>query len=249
MAQDVLSTLDREAKENVYAILDPHIQYEITINKLGEPPKYLSLSKPLSHQRAHAFDPQNIHTIDDFINNNNCIEHRFSTFKSPPVKEIRRSNRSDRKKEEQRNVSKSNNDIEFIRDPLFDISNNTERNSKNYSRMYERNNSGRSELHRGVKTRSSDNKVPDVNRRSNRSLQFYDNLDISGSNDNVSIEEDLGEDNDKPKPGKVREIASKFNKGIPYKQSFVKQKNRPKPLNSYGNQAYLDHVFPDAIEI
>lgn len=248
-----MTSLEREAKENVYAVLDPHIQYEITINKHGELPKYLSLSKPLTHQRTHAFDPQ---TITNEINNNNY--ERFSTFKSGPPK-ARRSNKSNGKNNKNY-VCKTNNDIEYSKDPYFgkvrstDMINqnaqtyNEHRDSKNYSRMYDRNNSGRK-----VDRRNQDGFEKDfqnVKRSSNRSWKGTKEKersfeDLTEGNNNINdTEEDF-----KPKPGKVREIASRFNKCSNGNVTLNTKKERPKPLQSYGHQAYLDHVFPDAVEI
>lgn len=260
-AQAALSSLEQEAKENVYAVLDPHIQYEITINNHGEPPKYLSLSKPLTHQRTHAFDPHNINEI----NNNHSTENRFSTFKGNV--NVRKSNRSN-DKAEQRNVSKSNNDVEYIRNPNFGITrsvNNYDsfhsrdvRGSKNYTRMYERNNSGRS-----GKTANRDvveMKIPntDARRASNRSNKRNDCNDNSNrqmtteannSSHDAPKAKHENEEDYQPRPGKVREIASRFNQYSGNLRQSFKRKVRPKPLQSFGNQAYLDHVFPDAVEI
>lgn len=275
MFQDALTSLEKEAKENVYAVLDPHIQYEITINKQGEPPKYLSLSKPLTHQRTHAFNPQNIHSNinQDIANNNNYYsENRFTTFKPNETTDVRKSNKSNDKRRdiEKRNICKTNQDVEYIRDPMFETVadnghnqnkvqqeqhyfNNPQRQSKNYSRMYEKNSSvNHEQFPRGSGIRKSTDKSPDYKRRSNRSLKFTDNLSspknvLNPSNNKTEI----NVEDDKPRPGKVREIASKFNRKNSqiYKQAFIKPQNRPKPLQSYGNQAYLDHVFPDAVEI
>lgn len=241
-----MSSLEREAKENVYAVLDPHVQYDITINTHGEPPKYLSLSKPLTHQRTHSFNPQNI--VNE-INNN---DHRFSTFKSGPPK-MRRSNKSNQSKTNHSYTCKTNNDIEYSRDPYFGL-NKTEskevnaqisrhsvnRGSRNYSRMYERNNSGRR------------NDVVNNNRASNRS--WRDKLtDTKIQKEHAFEEVEKGKEmynseDYTPRVGKVKEIASRFNRNSS-NQSVNFKKERPKPLQSYGNQAYLDHVFPDAVEV
>lgn len=244
LLQAALSSLEREAKENVYAVLDPHIQYDITINKHGEPPKYLSLSKPLTHQRTHAFNPQNI----DEINNNNTT---FTTFKDPP--KIRRSNKSNNsKKSKQSYISKTNNDVEYSKDPKYSIKaeelnaqerHNEHRTSKNYTRMYERNNSGRRIYDSEI------DKLEDRRRHSNRSWK-----DGGAKLENIKrfdkIDNQKEDDRDfRPRPGKVKEIASRFNKNSENVQSLNAKRERPKPLQSYGHQAYLDHVFPDAVEI
>ncbi|KAL4716717.1 hypothetical protein ACJJTC_004836 [Scirpophaga incertulas] len=269
-----LTSLEREAKENVYAVLDPHIQYELTINKHGEPPKYLSLSKPL-HQRSHAYIPHNVSTNE--INNNDYNENRFSTFKLGPPK-ARRSYKSNETKLHMTDnyVSKCNNDVEYSRDPFFGIVRESEtnvdihngnfdhneyRNSKNYSRMYERNNyirKGSCKLDQ--ETSEPDNVKEDI-RCSNRSFKnsgpelrtrekFMDNdRSFEEMKEIVDAKMDVCDD-DKPRPGKVREIASKFNRNCPRDDKYEELKRaRPKPLQSYGYQAYLDHVFPDAIEI
>lgn len=246
-----MTSLEREAKENVYAVLDPHIQYEITINKHGEPPKYLSLSKPLTHQRTHAFDPQN---VTNEINNNDHYD-KFSSFKPGPPK-ARRSNKSNNS---QNYVCKTNNDIQYSKDPHFgkvrstDTINhnaqkyNEHRDSKNYSRMYERNNSGRKENDR----RNQDDFVKDLQntkRSSNRSLKGTKEKERSFE-DFTEGNKQHDEEDFRPRPGKVREIASKFNKYSSGNVTLSTKKDRPKPLQSYGHQPYLDHVFPDAIEI
>ncbi|KAL0838629.1 hypothetical protein ABMA28_016712 [Loxostege sticticalis] len=275
--QAALTSLEREAKENVYAVLDPHIQYEVTINKHGEPPKYFSLSKPLTHQRTHAFDPQ---TINNEINNNDSNENRFSTFKSGPPK-ARRSNKSNEGKVNQNNqiyVSKTNNDIEYSKNPFFGMTkdeennidihrdnfgHNENRNSKNYSRMYERNNSGRKHSHgRGnIEKHEQDYYRADAKRHSRRSWRLEDErVHQAKLRENDRSFEEVKEENnarhgdatndDKPRPGKVREIASKFNRNCSRNDDHIEMKRaRPRPLQSYGHQPYLDHVFPDAIEI
>ncbi|KAI5635790.1 immunoglobulin domain-containing protein [Phthorimaea operculella] len=242
--QAALTTLEREAKENVYAVLDPHIQYEITINKHGEPPKYLSLSKPLTHQRTQ-------HNVTNEINNNHY--DRFTTFKTGPPK-ARRSNRS----ENQRNyICKTNNDIEYSKDPNFGMSKdndadfkNEHRSSKNYSRMYERNNSGRND---NVKKANYDVYVRQDSKRMSNRKEDFDKRAAREIEKERSFEEFHAEaskrdgDEYRPRPGQVREIASKFNRNSSNGQSG--KKDRPRPLQSYGNQAYLDHIFPDAVEV
>lgn len=137
--------------------------------------------------------------------------------------------------------------------------NNECRNSKTYSRMYERNSSGRKDNVR--KENQEVDLKKDVRRASNRSRK-YDDKDvfkkiIREKEKERSFEEineemkakHVGDDREdyKPRPGKVKEIASKFNKNNSnYQQS---KKERPKPLQSYGHQAYLDHIFPDAVEV
>lgn len=233
MFQAALSSLEKEAKENVYAVLDPHIQYDITINKHGEPPKYLSLSKPLTHQRTHAFNPQNI----DEINNNDI---NFTTFKGPS--KIRRSNKSNNSKKNKSYISKTNNDVEYTKDPKYS-KNREETNAQaghnehrtNYTRMYERNSSGRKIFDSGT------DKLEDRKRQSNRSSR-------ETKKENTACFEEIHDDF-KPRLGKVKEIASRFNRNSESVQSYNTKRERPKPLQSYGNQAYLDHVFPDAVEI
>ncbi|CAB3227204.1 unnamed protein product [Arctia plantaginis] len=249
-----LSSLEREAKENVYAVLDPHIQYDITINKHGEPPKYLSLSKPLTHQRTHAFNPHNV--PDKEINNNDY--ERFSSFKAGPPKARRSSNRQHER--EQNFVSKTNNDIEYSKDPFFGKARNTDcnqhaqkynehRDSKKYLRMYDRNNSGRKQNDK-IHNDGFEKDYQNTKRSSNRSWKSTQKIErsfedsIEGDHINREKEVDF-----KPRPGKVKEIASRFNMcSGDNVQSFSKNQ-RPKPLQSYGDQAYLDHVFPDAVEI
>ncbi|KAJ8722247.1 hypothetical protein PYW08_004649 [Mythimna loreyi] len=248
-----LTSLEKEAKENVYAVLDPHIQYEITINKHGEPPKYLSLSKPLTHQRTHAFDP---HSITNEINNNDY--DRFSTFKTGPPK-ARRSNKS-YDKNNKNYVSKTNNDVEYSKDPHFgqlrstDSTNqnaqkyNEHKDTKNYSRMYDRNNSGRKENDRkntnGFEKDFQNNKRSSYQSWKGTNEKERSFEDFTERNVKQDIEEDY-----RPRPGKVKEIASRFNKSSTGNVTLNTKKERPKPLQSYGNQAYLDHVFPDAVEI
>lgn len=235
MFQAALSSLEKEAKENVYAVLDPHIQYDITISKHGEPPKYLSLSKPLTHQRTHAFNPHNL----EEINNND-----FTTFKGPP--KIRRSNKSNNsKRNKQSYISQSNNDVEYSRDPKYNQNkesnaqerHNEHRTSKNYTRMYERNS--------GRRANDPEDKLEDRKRQTNRSSRET-KTDNAASFETGKQKDDDGDF--RPRPGKVKEIASRFNRNSENLQSNSK-KNRPKPLQSYGHQAYLDHVFPDAVEI
>lgn len=232
--QAALSSLEREAKENVYAVLDPHIQYDITINRQGEPPKYLSLSKPLTHQRTHSFDPQTINEI-----NNNT----FSTFKAEP--KIRRSNKSNNSKNRynQSYISKTNNDVEYSRDPNFGMvranaqTRHNERSSKN-SRMYERNNSKRN-------TRNTEAETYASRRQEQKPYENRKTYEENPNGNRKANEENNKEDDYKPRPGKVKEIASRFNRNSVQNT----RRERPKPVQSYGNQAYLDHVFPDAVEI
>ncbi|GBP48498.1 Kin of IRRE-like protein 3 [Eumeta japonica] len=264
-----LTSLEREAKENVYAVLDPHLQYEITINKHGEPPKYLSLSRPLTHQRTHAFDPQNIHSRD--TRNAYFDDSRFSTFKASTVKkdDVRRSNRSnDRRKNlsGQRNKTHANRDVQYAKDPHYNEeikSADKYLQNEKYSRLYNRHGSGRSQNENKMHSISF-NREP--RKFSDRSLRFdaslmarekksTDNIQpekFFGRTDEEKLQQDINNNPDeyKPKPGKVKEIASKFNRNcLESHRPSTKSKSRPKPLQSYGNQAYLDHVFPDAVEI
>ncbi|XP_013170105.1 PREDICTED: uncharacterized protein LOC106119609 [Papilio xuthus] len=231
-----LASLEREAKENVYAVLDPHIQYDITINKHGEPPKYLSLSKPLTHQRTHAFDPR---YFANEINNN---EIKLSTFK-PAYRKSNRSSKSKNVNYKKNYVCKSNNDIEYSKDPCFGIVRGTEGNSAN------------AYTHNLLK---SDPKNFRLSNRSRKSVEKTTPLEEEKKKESSTIEqkvsnvcnhEDTIEDY-KPMPGKVREIASKFDRNTKsYAQSLNFKKERPRPIQSYGYQAYLDHIFPDAVEI
>lgn len=269
MFQAALTSLEQEAKDNVYAVLDPHIQYDITISKHGEPPKYLSLSKPISHQRTHEFDPQYVRNNEI---NNNCKdvnENRFTTFKGPVKSNIRKSNRSNNQRNskinEQRNICKTNNDIEYTADPYFGINVGTnnfdtlfsldrddqQRSSKSYTRMYERNNSGRSDKLNRKPVIDSTNVRKDGNRNKKIDLNINANKKAIKIDQDVKRNEDKydGTEDYKPRPGKVREIASRFNQySGNLRNSFRKSKIRPKPIQ-IGNQAYLDHVFPDAVEI
>lgn len=267
-----MSTLEREAKDNVYAVLDPHIQYEITINKDGEPPTYLSLSKPLTHQRTHAFDPQKI--ICNDVNNNK--EKNFTTFKSQLSNSRRSYNNKDRHHNSYKKnyVCKANADIEYSKDPNFgtirenvtkDIidmhaqnnRNNENRNSKKYSQIHYQNSSRRRKNYFTEKTTSFDK---DLKRTSERGKDI-DQSESNKTEKERSFEEceeiqynmENKEENQKdyePRPGKVKEIASIFNRNsmLNLQPNYLK-KERPKPLQSYGYQAYLDHVFPDAVEI
>lgn len=241
--------------------MDPHIQYEITINKHGEPPKYLSLSKPITHQRTHAFDPKNIEVNEI---NNNVFDKQFSTFKSGPPK-VRRSNKSSGRRNHERNyISRSNNDVEYSKDPNFGMArglndkdinaqiarHNEVRNSKS-SRRYETNVSGRSYCLNRSKV---DDFRSDVKRTSDRSWRYEDTKIKNVKDENTGVDEEYKweniEDDCKPRPGKVREIASRFDRhSMENLQQQKPKKERPKPLQSYGYQAYLDHVFPDAVEI
>lgn len=208
----------------------------------------------MTHQRTHAFDPNVTHEI----NNNDYNENRFSTFKQGPPKARRSNRRHDRNNNanNQSYISKTNNDIEYTKDPYFGIARgdhvntNEYRSSKNYSRMYERNNSGR--------TDGKDNNIrQDVKRASNRSRREETYKKVVREKERErsfeefeapnNVKQDFIEEDYKPKPGKVREIASKFNRdsmNVP-----PSKKERPKPLQSYSNQAYLDHIFPDAVEV
>ncbi|KPI95689.1 Neural cell adhesion molecule 1 [Papilio xuthus] len=266
-----LASLEREAKENVYAVLDPHIQYDITINKHGEPPKYLSLSKPLTHQRTHAFDPR---YFANEINNN---EIKLSTFK-PAYRKSNRSNKSKNVNYKKNYVCKSNNDIEYSKDPCFGIVRGTEGNSANAYTHSSRNDVNKIskdmtfERNSFIYNSSSNNKMngsekdllksdPKNCRLSNRSRKSVEKTTpleeekkkesstIEQKVSNVRNHEDTIEDY-KPRPGKVREIASKFDRNTKsYAQSLNFKKERPRPIQSYGYQAYLDHIFPDAVEI
>lgn len=260
--------MEREAKENVYAVLDPHIQYDITISKHGEPPKYLSLSKPLTHQRTHAFDPR--YFADD-INNND----KLSTFK-PAYRKSDRSNRSKGGNIKKNYVCRSNIDIEYSKDPHFGMVRSTE--GKDKINAYAR--SSRNNVNRRKTDSSSEinfSKLDEDKRKdfverdlvkanpkrtSNRSGRNVQPHTIAETIQRNNMENIVRRESDEvrhridskddcmPRPGKVREIASKFDKNSKdYSQSINKGRERPKPIQSYGHQAYLDHVFPDAIEI
>ncbi|KPJ08615.1 Poliovirus receptor-related protein 3 [Papilio machaon] len=268
--QAALASLEREAKENVYAVLDPHIQYDITINKHGEPPKYLSLSKPLTHQRTHAFDPR---YFANEINNN---EIKLSTFK-PVYRKSDRSSKGKNVNHKKSYVCKSNNDIEYSKDPCFGIVKGTESYLKNaftQSSRYDVNKISKDIiLERNSSKYNSNNETnafekdlfksdPKSFRTSNHSRKSVDKttpvkevrkkIEISTNEQkefNVNVNGDTTEDY-KPRPGKVKEIASKFDRNTKnYAQSLNFKKERPRPLQTYGYQAYLDHVFPDAVEI
>lgn len=243
MLQAALSSLEKEAKENVYAVLDPHIQYELTINKQGEPPRFLSLSKPL-HQRQQPF------TYTTELNNN---DSKFTTFKTSPNK-YRKSNRSQELDIalEKRNVCKYNNDIEYNIDPYFGVNRSHNVNDNDYTsrskKLYLRN-SGRKEKNREASSRNNAVRASDRSRRRKMSREFdieakiFDERKAEAQNKRTS-------DDCVPKTGKVKELASKFNRfSGSLGQSFRRSKGRPKPLQCYGNQAYLDHVFSDAVEI
>ncbi|CAG4971168.1 unnamed protein product [Colias eurytheme] len=255
-----LSSLEKEAKENVYAVLDPHIQYELMINKHGEPPKYLSLSKPLTHQRTHAFDPQTFKQNE--INNNDIM---FTTFKQEPPK-VRRSDRSSKRSSRNKNnfVSNTNFDIEYSRDPFFGKVRSTEHNDalgnnrlrRSKKNVYEKNNSGRNVNNAPDKLTDIINKE-EVRRTSQRKKEYIVDNNI---NEKERSFEDLKEeprvqcrnieDEHMPRPGKVKEIASRFDKHSINNFKYLNIKNeRPKPLQSFCDQKYLDHVFPDAVEI
>lgn len=262
--QAVLSSLEREAKENVYAVLDPHIQYEITINKHGEPPKYLSLSKPITHQRTHAFDPRNITTNE--INNNELV-NKFSTFKTGPQK-IRRSGKNNGRRNYDNNyISKTNNDVEYSKDPNFgmprgfndivDINAQTARHneirSSKSSRKFVTNGFERNNKYNPDRVEDFRS---DIKRTSNRSWRYEDTKITKADKEekmesfNNDNNKEVIENDCKPRPGKVKEIASRFNRHcLENLQGQKLKRERPKPLQSYGYQAYLDHVFPDAVEI
>ncbi|XP_069359571.1 protein PFF0380w-like [Maniola hyperantus] len=267
-----LSALEQEAKENVYAVLDPHIQYELTINKHGEPPKYLSLSKPLTHQRTHAFDPLNIkfNEINNNYSNKNKPSHQFDP-------RIRKSERSTERnnKNEQSYSCKSNQDVKYSIDPHFgmvraskannvfkaqNVRNNARSSLNDQSRMYERNSSARKSTAR--RSEECDHSIKtDVKRASNRSKgkTVYVQKGTQENEKECSFEdlkaenkvqENTNENDTMPRPGKVKELASRFNRNSVenYRQSVIVNVERPKTLQSF-DQAYLDHVFPDAIEI
>uniref|UniRef100_A0A2A4JZU9 Uncharacterized protein n=2 Tax=Heliothis virescens TaxID=7102 RepID=A0A2A4JZU9_HELVI len=124
---------------------------------------------------------------------------------------------------------------------------NEHKDTKNYSRMYDRNNSGRKENDRknqdGFEKDFQNNK-----RSSNRSWKGTKEKERSFEDFTEDVKVDA-EEEFRPRPGKVREIASRFNKCSTGNVTLNTRKDRPKPLQSYGHQAYLDHVFPDAVEI
>lgn len=269
-----MSSLEKEAKENVYAVHDPHIQYELTINKHGEPPKYLSLSKPLTHQRTHAFDPQHFKFSE--INNNFFNENNLTTFKTD--QRNRKSNRSNKRnnKNEQCYASQSNRDIKYSIDPQFgmvrvpeenymsdaqNVRNNTRSSFINKNRLYERNNSGRKNVTKKIEEKYDFKRV-DGKRASNGSKKVK-NVQIHNrpvykdekerSFEELKAEQNLHNDNSKinslPRTGKVKEIASKFDRNSEkFRQAAKEKVKRPKSIQIY-DQAYLDHVFPDAVEI
>ncbi|CAH2095966.1 unnamed protein product [Euphydryas editha] len=271
-----MSSLEKEAKENVYAVHEPHIQYELTINKHGEPPKYLSLSKPLTHQRTHAFDPQHFKFKE--INNNFFNENNLPTFKSD--QRNRKSDRSYKRNNKNRQCysCQSNQDIKYSIDPNFgmvraseknymsdaqNIRNNTRSSLTNKSRIYERNNSGRKNATRKIEEKDTNFKRIDSKRVSNGSKKVknvqihnrpvYEN-EKERSFEELKAEQKLQDDKNKtnsmPRTGKVREIASKFDRNSceNFRQAAKEKVERPKSIQSY-DQAYLDHVFPDAVEI
>lgn len=250
----------------MYAVLDPHIQYDITINKHGEPPKYLSLSKPLTHQRTHAFDPR---YFTSEINNN---EIKLSTFK-PTYRKSDRSSKSKNINYKKNYVCKSNNDIEYSKDPYFGLVRGTEgkisadayahssinvnnisknmtfeRNTSKYNSDNKKNASEKDFISEPNSFRTSNHSRKSVNKNTEqRKIKDSPTNEQKSSNVNHSV--DIQEDY-KPRPGKVREIASKFDRNTKnYAQSINFRKERPRPIQSYGHQAYLDHVFPDAVEI
>lgn len=269
-----MSSLEKEAKENVYAVHDPHIQYELTINKHGEPPKYLSLSKPLTHQRTHAFDPQ--HFKFNEINNNFFNDNNLPSFRTD--QRNRKSNRSNKRnnKNEQCYSSKSNRDIKYSIDPQFgmarapeknymsdaqNVRNNTRSSFTNKNRIYERNGSGRKNATKKI-DENDDFKRIDGKRSSNgskkvKNVQIH-NRPVYENEKERSFEElkavqklhdDNSETNWLPQTGKVKEIASKFDRNSEnFRQTAKEKAERPKSIQIY-DQAYLDHVFPDAVEI
>lgn len=124
--------------------------------------------------------------------------------------------------------------------------------------MYERNNSGKKDNGRG----QIEADLKDARRMSNRSWNYGGEAKQVKEQEKERSFEELREDKNvkhdygdviedyTPRPGKVREIASRFNRNSAnVGQSVNSSKGRPKPLQSYGDQAYLDHVFPDAVEI
>lgn len=127
--------------------------------------------------------------------------------------------------------------------------------------MYERNNSDRKDKYnKNNRNREEDyrNDNKRISNRSRRNDNFKHQKDFVADETERSFEEyrdgsntkhENNDYNDRPKPGKVREIALRFDRNCSEEKSFKSKKGRPKPLQSYGNQSYLDHVFPDAIEI
>lgn len=270
--QAALTALEQEAKENVYAVLDPHVQYELTINKYGEPPTYLSLSKPLTHQRTHAFDPQNLKYNE--INNNCTNRNRLPNQNDP---RLRRSDRSYKKnnKNQQSYLSRSNQDVKYSVDPNFgtvraivnnniskeqNVRDNARSGFNDQSRMYDRNNSARKST--GRNEQREFNIKTDVRRASNRSrdknvgvpneLKQDNEKECSFQDSKVEnkVREDKTENDTMPRPGKVKELASRFDRNNTerYGRSVIVNVDRPKTLESF-DQAYLNHVFPEAIEI
>ncbi|CAK1551264.1 unnamed protein product [Leptosia nina] len=242
-----LSSLEREAKENVYAVLDPHIQYELSINKHGEPPKYLSLSKPLTHQRTHAFDPLNFNEV----NNNNI---KFTTFRQES--RIRKSDRSSKNNRNKNLVCNSNFDIEYSRDPLFGkakgLDPNLDRNRirKSKRSAYEKNIAGK--LSNVQIHERADNKKEAAKPHRHDIKDYYNEKERSIEDiEESKVQYDKIEEEFMPRKGKVKEIASRFDRNSVNnlsKSSNVRNE-RPKPLQSFCDQKYLDHVFPDAVEI
>lgn len=250
--------MEREAKENVYAVLDPHIQYELTINNHGEPPKYLSLSKPLTHQRTHAFDPQTFKFNE--INNNFYNESGITKLRSD---HNRKSDRNKRRNNEHGHC-KSNNDIKYSIDPNFgmvrDTNNMTDAQNRNRCSFYNKNRmSGRSSGRKQDVTKTSKKDIlakTNSNRGSSKSVKVKDfdvhtvrGNETERSFEDMKVNNKLQSKNDDtmPRPGKVKEIASKFNNNsVNGKLSHTKV--RPKPIQSY-DQAYINHIFPDAVEI
>ncbi|CAH2048771.1 unnamed protein product, partial [Iphiclides podalirius] len=264
-AQATLASLEREAKENVYAVLDPHIQYDITISKHGEPPKYLSLSKPLTHQRTHAFDPR--YFANDLNNNANKV----SSFK-PAYRKSDRSSRSQGGNYKKNYVCRSNIDIEYSKDPHFGMVRGTE--SKDTANAYARSSSNVNRRNQGSTSEINSAKIiseaknkgsleqdlvkASPKRISNRSGKNAARQTFTQAVQKITVDDKENEkrqphiesDDCRPRPGQVREIASIFDRNSKdYAQRVNTRRERPKPIQSYGHQAYLDHIFPDAIEI
>ncbi|CAH2237394.1 jg11249 [Pararge aegeria aegeria] len=268
--QAALSALEQEAKENVYAVLDPHIQYELTINKHGEPPKYLSLSKPLTNQRTHAFDPQNINEIN---NNYYGNENRLPNETDPRIRKSDRSYKKNNKNQKSYSC-KSNQDVKYSIDPYFgmvrasknnnvfraqNVRDNARSSFKDQSRMFERNNSAKKSVAKNYEECEYSIKT-DVKRASDRSrgktvgvhrgtIQEY-GKEFEDFNEESKVQEVKIENDTMPRPGKVKELASRFNRKSAEnnRQSVIVNVERPKTLESF-DKAYLNHVFPDAIEI
>ena len=125
---------------------------------------------------------------------------------------------------------------------------NEPKDTKNYSRMYDRNNSGRKENDKrnqnGFEKDFQNNKRSSYRSWKGTKEKERSFEDFTEEKMKKDIEEEF-----RPRPGKVREIASRFNKQSTGNVTLNTKRERPKPLQSYGHQAYLDHVFPDAVEI